>query len=246
MTLKATYFGSSGWLIEFGGFRVLVDPWLTGDLSFLPGKWFFHGRLNKEFQLPEKINLLLLTQGLPDHSHPASLKLLSSSIEVVASFSAGSVAKKIGFQKINKIKPGDNLEFGHLKIEATRGAPVPNVENGYILSHPEGSLYLEPHGFFDESLATRKLDAVITPVLDIRLPLAGRIIKGKAALSQLIEKFTPRTVLASTTGGDSTFSGFLNSLMKVEGSINQARDSVSKDVSFIEPIPGETYLINTN
>ena len=48
MTFSATYFGSSGWLLEIGNFRILVDPWLTGTLSFPPGAWLIEGRLPRE------------------------------------------------------------------------------------------------------------------------------------------------------------------------------------------------------
>ena len=38
----------------------------------------------------------------------------------------------------------------NLLIKATAGAPVPQIENGYILSHPCGSLYIEPHGYLEK------------------------------------------------------------------------------------------------
>ena len=34
MRVFATYFGSSGWLIDLDGFRILIDPWFSGDLFF--------------------------------------------------------------------------------------------------------------------------------------------------------------------------------------------------------------------
>ena len=39
MSLSAIYFGSSSWLIQIDGFRILIDPWLRGDLFFSPGPW---------------------------------------------------------------------------------------------------------------------------------------------------------------------------------------------------------------
>ena len=64
MTLAATYYGANGWLLEFDDFRVLVDPWLRGSLSFPPGEWLLKGELPCERNVPEKLNLLLLTRGL--------------------------------------------------------------------------------------------------------------------------------------------------------------------------------------
>ena len=67
--MHATFLGANGWLLEFGCLRVLVDPWLTGSLEFAPGPWFFQGELRQPQPLPERLDLLLLTQGLPDHDH---------------------------------------------------------------------------------------------------------------------------------------------------------------------------------
>ena len=87
--MYATYFGANGWLLELGGLRVLVDPWLTGPLRFPPGAWFFEGQLPATQPVPEQLDLLLLTQGLDDHAHPETLQLLPRSLPVV-----GSVSKK--------------------------------------------------------------------------------------------------------------------------------------------------------
>ena len=74
MTFKATYLGSNGWIIEFKKSRIVIDPWLIGDLIFPPGEWFFKGTLIDEIPTPDNIDLILLTQGLPDHCHIPSLK----------------------------------------------------------------------------------------------------------------------------------------------------------------------------
>ena len=114
--------------------------------------------------------------------------------------------RKIGYKNVKALTPGQNFKYGDLLIEATAGAPVPNIENGYILNHPDGSLYFEPHGFFDRGIRKIKLDSVITPVINLGLPLFGNFINGKTILLELINFFEPKIVLASTTGGDATFS----------------------------------------
>ena len=106
MSFIATYFGSSTWLIELNGFRLLIDPWLTEDLFFSPpGPWLINGRLDREFSPPERIDLLLLTQGLADHSHIPSLRMLDRSIPAIASPSASKILEQLHFENINSIKP---------------------------------------------------------------------------------------------------------------------------------------------
>ena len=43
---------------------------------FPPGAWLLKGELPQDQPVPEDLDLLLLTQGLPDHSHPDTLRIL--------------------------------------------------------------------------------------------------------------------------------------------------------------------------
>ena len=84
MTFEAKYLGSNGWLIKFDKTNLIIDPWLTGDLVFPPGEWFFKGSLDNEIIIDEDINIILLTQGLPDHCHVPSLKKFKKDIDTVS------------------------------------------------------------------------------------------------------------------------------------------------------------------
>ena len=244
MTLKATYFGANGWLVEFDKIKILIDPWLNGDLTFPPGDWLIKGELDREVKAPKDINLLLLTQGQPDHAHPPTLNKIKKDITVVASEAASKVVTRIGFNKVKTLKPGENFKYKNLNIQATSGASVPNLENGYIIDGNLDSVYIEPHGFLDQRIKPRRIDLVITPVIDFALPLAGKFIKGKTVLPDLIKLFNPTAVLASTTGGDIKFTGIINNLIKVDGSIEDM--SLFKDIStdLINPIPLKQYIFN--
>ncbi len=249
--LTATYLGANGWLLDFtGGPRVLVDPWLTGPLQFGPGDWLLKGELAAPQPLPEALDLLLLTQGLSDHCHVPSLALLPRDLPVVGSAAAAKRVRALGFATVTALRPGDHHLVDGLTITATAGAAVPQVENGYLLEHPSGSLYLEPHGFLSTDLPARSLTAVITPVIDVGLPLAGAFVRGRTALPQLLERFQPTTVLASTTGGDVRFSGVLANLLQVHGSSAEAAAAVaawgaaSTPCHFIDPVPGQPYPLN--
>jgi hypothetical protein len=245
--LTATYLGANGWLLDFGGLRVLVDPWFTGPLSFGPMDWLLKGELATPQPVPEKLDLLLLSQGLPDHCHPPSLALLPKDLPVVGSPTAARKAQQLGFTQVSPLRPGETHEHGPLTITATAGAAVPQIENGWLLDHPAGSLYLEPHGFPSPDLPLRPLTAVITPVIDVGLPLAGAFVRGRTALPELLERFQPTAVLASTTGGDVRFSGLLASALQVEGTSADAASVVaahSGGCRFIDPVPGQPYELD--
>ena len=244
MTIKATYYGANGWLIEFNKIRILIDPWLNGDLTFPPGDWLIKGELCNDIPIPGDIDCLLLTQGQPDHAHPPTLEKIKKSTLVVASEAASKVVRGMGFNKVNTIKPGESFKYENIDIKATSGASVPNLENGYIIDCDLDSVYIEPHGFLDKKIKPRKIDLVITPVIDFSLPLAGKFIKGKTVLPELLKLFNPSTVLASTTGGEIIFTGIINNLIKVDGSYDDL--SLFKDIrtKFINPIPLKQYIFN--
>ena len=215
MTFKATYLGSNGWIIDFPGCKLLIDPWLEGDLIFPPGEWFFKGSLKSNITIQENIEVVLITQALPDHCHIPSLLRFRKDIEIICPKSAQNLLKDNGFNSINVISPAERINIKGLNIEATNGAKVPQTENGYIVETTEGSFYIEPHGYFDGNIEARKLDAVITPTKDLRLPIFGDFIKGAKVLPELINCFHPKYVLSSTTGGDAEFTGFLNKYITV-------------------------------
>jgi len=241
--VEATYFGANGWLLDWSGLRVLVDPWFRGPLVFPPGPWFFQGQLSQSLDLPADLDLLLLTQGLDDHAHPETLALLPRSLPVVGSMAAAKKVQQLGFEQVTGLRPGETTVFGDLRIEATAGAPVPQVENGYLLRHPEASLYLEPHGYLSAEVAPEALDAVITPVVDLGLPVAGAFVRGQTVLPELVQRFSPRKVLASTTGGEVRFSGWLNRWLWQKGTLAEAQQAVGSAAQVIDPVPGQRYAL---
>ena len=216
MTFKATYLGSNGWIIELMKSRIVIDPWLLGELVFPPGGWFFKGTLKDDIPIPKNIDLILITQGLPDHCHIPSLKKFPKNTNVVCTKSAFKVLDKLNFESINIMEPGQHLKFNNIKIEATLGASVPQIENGYIIETNDGSFYIEPHGFLDNQLKPRKLDAVITPTKNLELPILGPFVKGADVIPELVKLFNPKYILSSTIGGDAQFSGILSSFISLE------------------------------
>ena len=217
MAFEATYLGSNGWFIKFKKTNLIVDPWLKGDLIFPPGDWFFKGSLEKEILIDKEIDIILLTQGLPDHCHVPTLEMFKKDIPIICPKSAIEKLEKIGFSSIKMLKPKEKTNQFDLSFEATAGAPVPQIENGYIVKdNQENGFYIEPHGYLDENLNKQNLDAVITPTKNLELPLVGSFVKGADVIPKLINKFNPKFILSSTVGGDAKYSGFLNNFISVK------------------------------
>ena len=217
MTFEATYLGSNGWLIKFEETNLIIDPWLTGDLVFPPGEWFFKGSLDNEILIDTHIDTILLTQALPDHCHIPTLKKFKKNIDIICPKSAKKILEKSGFTSIRVLEPTEEINQNGLKIKATSGAPVPQTENGYIVKNEDGNgFYIEPHGYLDETLKNQDLDAVITPTINLELPLVGPFVRGADVLPKLINTFNPKYILSSTTGGEAKYSGFLNKLISVK------------------------------
>ena len=138
-------------------------------------------------------------------------------IPIICPKSAKGILEKIGFISIEVLKPTDKTNKFNLTFEATSGAPVPQIENGYIVKDDQDNgFYIEPHGYLDENLNKQNLDAVITPTKNLELPLVGSFVKGADVIPKLINKFNPKYILSSTVGGDAKYSGFLNKFITVQ------------------------------
>ncbi len=241
--LSAKYYGGNSWLLGIGQANILIDPWFNGVLKFTPWEWIFHAYRLDIFEIPTNVTHILITQAQPDHCHIETLKRLSQSIPVLCSLNSFNKIKELGFKDINVIKHGETYRWNDLSIEASEGAPVPMVENGYIINDTKNKVYIEPHGFLDNKLEDAKIDVLITPILDIGLKGIGKFIKGKSILPILIKKFNPTTILSSTTGGNIRFGGLITGLLQQSGSLEEARQLASGRCNIIDSKPGCNYTI---
>jgi L-ascorbate metabolism protein UlaG (beta-lactamase superfamily) len=245
-----TWLDSNSWLLEIGGKRILVDPWLVGSLSFSNLDWLFKGSRSQERQIPENIDLILLSQGLEDHAHPPTLMQLDRSIPVVASPNAAKVVKQLNYTQVTALGHGETFTFSqNVEIKATPGSPIgPTLlENGYLLKELETgfTLYYEPHGYHSPSLKEdTPVDVVITPMIDLALPLVGSIIKGRNKAFEVAQWLQPQVMLPTAAGGDVIFEGLLLSVLKAVGSVEEFRSLLEKNnlsTRVLEPKPGERF-----
>jgi len=195
----------------------IIYLWMLRNANFKKKIWDSQTLSSRITSWILNIDIILLTQGLPDHCHVPTLEMFRKDIPIICPKSAVETLKKIGFSSINVLKPTEKTNHFNLSFEATAGAPVPQIENGYIVKDDQDNgFYIEPHGFLDENLNKQSLDAVITPTKNLELPLVGSFVKGADVIPKLINKFNPKYILSSTIGGDAKYSGFLNNFISVK------------------------------
>jgi L-ascorbate metabolism protein UlaG (beta-lactamase superfamily) len=246
-----TWLDSNSWLIEMGGKRILLDPWLVGSLSFGNLTWLFEGKKNRVRSIPENIDLILLSQGLPDHAHVPTLEKLDRSIPVVGSPGAVKVAEQLGYHA-TALGHGEEFVLADaVKIRAFPGSPVgpTTVENGYLVTDlgQQSRLYYEPHGYHSPTLKEfAPVDVVITPIIDLKLPLLGAVIKGSTSAVQVAEWLKPQVILPTAAGGDISFEGLLMSVLKAEGGADEVRSLLAEKglgVKVMEPGAWERFEV---
>ncbi|MEN9869508.1 MAG: hypothetical protein RLZZ171_491 [Cyanobacteriota bacterium] len=250
--MNLTYFDSNSWLIEIDRLRILLDPWLVGKLTFGNQAWLFEGSKNNPQPIPQNIDLILLSQGLEDHAHPPTLKELDKSIPVVASPNAAKVVKELGYTNITALKHHQTYQLGQVEIQAVPGSPVgPTlVENGYIIKGLESgkNIYYEPHGYHSDSLQeAAPIDVIITPIINLKLPLLGAVIKGQQTALQICQQLNPQVILATAAGGDIDFKGVITSVLQADGTVaefNRLLEQNNLSTKAIDPQSGETIELS--
>jgi L-ascorbate metabolism protein UlaG (beta-lactamase superfamily) len=250
--MNFTWLDSNSWLIEIGQQRILIDPWLIGTLTFNNLDWLFKGSRSQDRSIPDNINLILLSQGLEDHAHPPTLKQLDKNIPVVASPNAAKVVEKLGYQQIISLQHGQSFILNQqIEIKAVPGSPIgPTLlENGYLLKDlvNNSTLYYEPHGYHSPQLQEiAPIDVVITPIIDLSLPLLGPIIKGMNSALELVKSVKPQFILPTAAGGDILFEGLLVKFLQARGTTTEFQTLLENNnltTKVITPHPGEKISV---
>ncbi|MDB9526019.1 MBL fold metallo-hydrolase [Oscillatoria sp. CS-180] len=228
----ATWLDNNSWLWEIADQRILVDPWLVGPLVFGNAAWLFKGEKAVPRSLPENIDCILLSQGLEDHAHPQTLKALDKSLPVVGSSNAIKVARELGFADVTTLDHGEAVTRGGVTIKAVPGAPIgPTlVENGYVVTENATGLKLfyEPHGYHQEDLKVEApIDVVITPMMNLALPLLGPVVRGIKSANELAEWLQPQVMLPTTDAQETEYEGFLPSILKATGGVSEIRERLT-------------------
>ncbi|MEM9541324.1 MAG: MBL fold metallo-hydrolase [Cyanobacteria bacterium P01_E01_bin.42] len=250
--MQLTYLDNNSWCIDLGESRILLDPWLVDDLVFGNLAWLFKGIRRVPKSIPDKVDLILLSQGLEDHAHPQTLKKLDRKIPVVGSPNAIKVVQNFNYDRMTALEHGECFTLNHhVEITAVPGSPIGPflVENGYVIKDKKTgtSLYYEPHGYHSPQLKElMPIDVIITPFITISLPLLGCVIQGKETAIEVARSLQPQVMLPTAAGGDVDFNGVLATILRSRGSLEEFQQLLEKynlETRIIDPKPGERYKI---
>ncbi|MEB3188786.1 MAG: MBL fold metallo-hydrolase [Snowella sp.] len=250
--MRLTWFDSNSWLIEVGDQRILLDPWLVGPLVFGNATWLFKGEKNRQFPIPMDLSLLLLSQGLEDHAHPPTLQHLDPQLPVVASANGAKVVKKLGFQQVTALLPGQTFTLNNqVEIRAFSGSLVgPQlVENAYLLTDLTTGyrLYYEPHGFHSPELKSiGKIDVILTPVVGASLLHLIPVLNGQKTTVELCQWLQPEVIIPTAAAVDIRYQGLIGYLFREEGSIATFENLLSRanlQSKVINPQLGEVIAL---
>jgi L-ascorbate metabolism protein UlaG (beta-lactamase superfamily) len=225
--MKLTWLDNNSWLIEIGSKTILLDPWITGDLVFGGQTWLFRGIKQTVFEIPAQIDLILLSQGLDDHSHVPTLQKLDRHIPVVASPNAAKVVEQLGYSQITPLNIGQSHCLdGEIEITAFAGSQIgPTLtENAYVLKDlsSQQSIYYEPHGNHAAELSkVAPIDVVITPVIDFTILKLAPILNGQEKTVKLCQCLQPQVVLPTARADDTKYEGALTMLLREEGTFDR-------------------------
>ena len=147
--MRVTYYGQACTLIEAGGKKILIDPWLT-EGAYL-GTWF-HTHLLSEAGItpqtfPKDIDYLFLSHEHQDHFDPATLQHFPLDIPVlICRFATPRFRRQVehlGFKEVREVASGEKLDLGDGLAATIFGTAEYTNDSAILLEHEGVRLFNE-------------------------------------------------------------------------------------------------------
>lgn len=159
------------WRVDVGGLRVLVDPWLTTEMTYAFGL----ATRRRAFAPPEaerQADLLILTTHFGDHLHPPSLALVPKTLPVWSTAAGCRRLAGLGFARAQvatlrqavPLGPGASLTF------VSPGFPFSTSALGLVFEEAGKRAYLEAHVTTERRLGqVGQVDLLVSTAESVRL-----------------------------------------------------------------------------
>lgn len=216
----------NSWFFEFGGLRIVIDPWLTGkEIDFF--SWFntqWHRTKPIEIAKVPTYDLVLITQKYPDHFHKETLELINPKVVICPT----SIKKKLQIilpqaevQEFNQgIKRVLNTPVSVHHLPTSR--KVDPIYDALILEDGKQSLFIATHGFTSikewEKVLSKlpPVELLLSPFDHYQLPffLGGTVAPGIDGLRKLSNHLNPKYVIA-THDEDKHASGLVSKFARI-------------------------------
>ncbi|GJQ10224.1 hypothetical protein GpartN1_g2015.t1 [Galdieria partita] len=260
-SVSYTRLEGNSWRLQVDNLRVFVDPWLVGNLYF--GHEFLFSAIKKSLKDKKledfgRIDLIVLSQGLPDHAHVPTLKQIDKKIPVIASRKAAKVCLKLGFQNVQVLRHGDTFCFSNLvRVTAFEGSkvgpPYEAAENAYLFETLHGfRLFCEPHGNVPDKvlseLQMKSVDTLVVPVVAAAIKWKGfefDLTNDPESVLDIVRRLQPHK-LVPLMNSDLNTAGFFSSAISSKGTLEAFEQSVLASglrTQIIKPMIGEPYSL---
>ncbi|MCA2977326.1 MAG: MBL fold metallo-hydrolase [Myxococcaceae bacterium] len=159
------------WRVDVGGRRVLVDPWLTTELTYAFGL-ATRRRAFSPAEAEREADLLVLTAHFGDHLHPPSLALLP---KVLPAWSTAAGCRRlgaVGFTRAQVASPGQVVALGSgaSLTFVSPGFPFSTSALGLVFEEAGKRAYLEAHVTTAQRLGqVGRVDLLVTTAEGVRL-----------------------------------------------------------------------------
>ena len=187
MTLRLTYLGHSGFLINAAGAAIAIDPFLTGN------------PLAKHKPHDTNVSAILLTHGHEDHVGDTVDIANANNATVFANFELANLLQKKGVKNIEDGNPGGriNAKFGWVAFtpawhSSSFGGKYMGNPCGIIVNFAGVTIY---HTGDTAIFSDMKLLGEIYQPDIVMLPIGDRYTMGPELASRAAELIKPRVAI---------------------------------------------------
>src|SRR5579862_140542 len=133
--MKVTYVGHACMIVESGGTRILMDPWLTDPTYH--GTWWHYPPLRLGVRDLPRIDYLYISHEHPDHFDPPTLRQLDKDVTVlIANFKRKRFRDRLqafGFRTIRELPFGEDQRLNGSGLAVRLIAPDRPWDDSAIL-----------------------------------------------------------------------------------------------------------------